>query len=179
MKVSSSSRTNTRRYQKHSTHQHNRMSTFDNMMRDENSVSTQVASNVSTRRRFLHRWGPPLLVFAFGAMLISKDKNNKPLVPSALMRTLNERRELYSPYDTSENMELPEWTKSLADVWEPVEERQTPLFWSIPKAGEDTISQVLSNCLGLTLASNKGLATSNTVSSNLQGGRPSTKTFNI
>ena len=132
-------------------------------MSETDSIETVIMNNLSARRHFLQRWGPPLLVFGVAAMLISRDSSDKPLISSTIMRTLNERRELYTPYDKSTYIELPAWTNSIVDVWDPIDEKHTPLFWYIPKAGGSTLNKVFSHCLGLTLASNKGAETGNTV----------------
>lgn len=129
---------------------------------ENDSVSTAITSNISFRRKCFQRWGPPILVFTLASVLISKDSGNgKPIVSSTLLRSFNGHRELYSPYDKSATLELPAWTDSLANVWEPVKKEHTPFFWYIPKAGGSTLGDVFSHCLGLTLASNKGVGTAN------------------
>jgi len=136
---------------------------------DDASVATRITSNtVSSRRKFLHRWGPPILVFSIASILISKDSAGDGKVSSTLLRSFNGRRELYAPYDKTTTMNLPAWTNSLSDVWEPftstsseTKQQDTPFFWYIPKAGGSTINDVFSHCLGLTLASNKGMGSHN------------------
>jgi hypothetical protein len=133
------------------------------IVQDNESVATKITSNtVNTRRKLMQRWGPPVLVFTIATFLIRKDSSDgKSVISSNLLRSYTGRRELYSPYDKSTKVELPAWTNSLANVWDPLEKEQTPFFWFIPKAGGTTISDVFSNCLGLTLASNKGMETGN------------------
>jgi hypothetical protein len=104
-----------------------------------------------------------MMVFGIGAMVISERSSGSGPV-TKLVQKLDMGRTLYIPYDTNTDLDLPSWTSSLRDVWEDPAETDTPFFWYVPRAGGTTIFKAFSFCLGLTLASNKGINTEKTVS---------------
>jgi len=128
------------------------------LMDDEISIETQVMNNLSSNkpRTIIAKLAPPLFCFMAGMAVFYREANGIPA-----MGTILRTRQLYVPYNTSTTVNLPEWTKSFADVWEPMLESDTPFFWEIPKAGGSTITKVWSYCLGLVLASDQGIETNN------------------
>ena len=90
------------------------------------SVQTQLAHNLSTKKRgmLLRRWGPALFGTGLCLAVLAGDRDR-----------LLFRRELSSEaYDTSSRMELPRWTDSFSDVWEPIDDRDTAYVWNIPQS---------------------------------------------
>lgn len=133
---------------------------------DDSSVQTVVVSNIKGQPKspVLRRMVLVLAAFAvvIGALLRSTTHDEE----ASIVRALHEhsRALQWTPYDTTTTVTLPSWTDSLADVWDPILSTDTPMFWSIPKAGGTTLVRVFSFCLGLVLASNKGIATADPVS---------------
>ena len=141
-----------------------------NTTMDDNSVQTQLRKNSSVRK--VHALRRMVLVvsgFCLFAMYFGRsspsDQHNVVARSLYASSSAAASRSLYTPYDTSTAVTLPTWTDNLADVWDPVLATDTPLYWFIPKAGGTTIVKIFSFCLGLVLASNKGIQTGNTVSS--------------
>jgi hypothetical protein len=131
-------------------------------MDDGISVQTLITSNVS-RKPILRRWGVSMMVLGIGAIAVSERSLGSGPV-TKLFQTLDMGRTLYIQYDTNTDLDLPSWTSSLRDVWEDPAETDTPFFWYVPRAGGTAVVKAFSFCLGLTLASNKGINTEKTVS---------------
>ena len=151
----------------HTTYNFRKHMTNHCVMSDDYSVETIVISNLSSRGNLLRRWAPPLIMFVVGSILISRESNHNSINKSAILRSFNERRELYTPYDKTTDMKLPAWTNSISDIWEPLQKQETPFFWDIPNAGGSTLSKVFSHCLGFILATNQGAESDNTVSTSM------------
>ena len=102
------------------------------------------------------------MVFGIGIVAISQtSSSNGPF--ARLIRRLDIGGEVDTPYDTNTELVLPRWTSTLRDVWEEPANTDTPFLWYIPKAGGSTVVKLFSFCLGLHLASNKGINTQNNV----------------
>jgi len=121
-------------------------------LEDEMSIETELVNNLSVRKRgmLFRRWGPPMIGLGICIAVFHGDD-----------RILRSRELSFDVYDTSSNMELPPWTNSFSDVWEPIEDQDTPFLWNIPQGGANTILNTWSSCLGLVLASSKGAQTTN------------------
>lgn len=98
------------------------------------------------------------------AALFALSSNNVADTTNAGFRGLLQRRSLFTPYDMTPSTQLPAWTNNLVDVWDAnPPATATPLFWYIPKAGGSTLNKIMTYCLNLTLASDKGNALNQTV----------------
>ena len=131
---------------------------------DDCSEQTPITSNIKvTPKSYLRRWGAYLLGFGIGVVALSQTStSNGPF--ARLVRRLEIGGEIDTPYDTNTDLVLPSWTSTLRDVWEEHVDTDTRFLWYVPQAGGSTVVKLFSFCLGLNLASNKGINTQNNVS---------------
>lgn len=62
-------------------------------------------------------------------------------------------RTLKTEYDKTEELELPEYTKGFANVWDEIVETDQPIFWVVPsRKGSDTLVNIFSRCIRLIIA---------------------------